>query len=118
MEFWAAAALSVGTTVVGGYLSSRSSRKGQEDAQQHDAAMARERGFQDRETLAYQGQLADHYGQLGTQRRRNARGAMFDKYSKIATPANFSRPALVGEAPKPPANNAPPVTSIAKPRGG
>ncbi len=114
MVFWLAAL----STVVGGALQSRSARRAQETQGEQTAEQQREAGRQDRETLRYQGELADYWSQRNTQRRRDARGSMFDKYSAVAKPANYTRENLYeGEAP---VANAVPVTatppSVATPR--
>jgi len=107
MVFWLAAL----STVVGGVLQSRSARRTQETQGQQTAEQQREAGRQDRETLRYQGELADYWSQRNTQRRRDARGAMYDKYSTIAKPAGFARNDLYsGDAP---VANAVPVTNAA-----
>ena len=93
------------TTVAGAYLTSSAERKGQKEQNQHNVEMAREQGNQERLSLSYGLGLNDYYTQLNTQRRRDARGAMFDKFSgmgKVPT-----RPQLVSSAPVAPSIAAP-----------
>ncbi len=124
MEFWAMAAVSAGTAIVGGAMQSRSARKQQKEQNKHDVEMARVSGEEDRRTLEYQRRLGDYQKQLDTQRRRDARGAVFDKYSGIAKPTGYTRAPLVsGEAPAPPPPTsqqpvqAAPTTGAANPPG-
>lgn len=124
MEFWAIAAVSVGAPVVGGAMQSRSSRKAQKEQNQATIEQMREQGVQDRETLRYQGELTDYWRKRVTQDRRNARGAQFDKYSRLAVPAGFQRaPLVTGDAPAAnpgttPANTVPTAPGIITPRTG
>jgi len=58
---------------------------------------------QQRASTAYEMELQDYYHQLDKQRKRNARGAMYDQFSGLAAP---TRDPLVGDKPLPPGTSA------------
>lgn len=98
----------------GSILSSVGSSKAQSknSASEREAAMALayESGNQQRRTSAYEMELQDYYHQLDKERKRNARGAMYDQFSGLAAP---TREALVADkAPGVPITK-PPVTVAA-----
>lgn len=120
MEFWAVAAVTVGTAVVGGAMSARGAQKGAEAQAKGDAEAARVAAVEGRRTTAFEADLGDYYGQLQKQRRRDARAANYAQYSKKPQPEGFVRAALVGEKPKPPTDPvaAPAAEAKKKEKGG
>lgn len=68
-EIWAAAVATVGSA----YLSSRSATKGQKEQIKADKEAARVAAEEERRTMLYGSQLEDAQGQIGKQRRLEAR---------------------------------------------
>lgn len=110
MEFWAIAAVSVGTAAVGAYASSRSSRGNTKDQIAADKEMARIQGDEDRRSTLFESDLNDYNVQLAKQRKRDARTGTLDKFSQIQKPADFERPPLLVAKP-----TLPPVIVDPKP---
>ena len=102
MAWWGAAIAAVGS-VVSSAGSSRSNTKNAEKERAAQVALAREGGVQQRASTAYEMELQDYYHQLDKQRKRNARGAMYDQFSGLAAP---TRDPLVGDKPLPPGTSA------------
>ena len=86
MEFWALAAVSVGTAAVGAYASSRSASKGQKNQQKHEVEAAREAAEQGRISTMFERDLLDYDVQLAKERKRNARTNTTDKFSPLDKP--------------------------------
>ncbi len=85
--------------VVGGAMSGRAAQKGQKEQIAADKEIAKIQGQEQRKTTAFEADLVDYYSQLNTQRRRDARGSMYDKYSVVQKPEGYQRQALVGAKP-------------------
>lgn len=85
--------------VAGGAMSGRASKKQQKDQIAADKEMAKLQGIEERKTLGYQADLADYYQQLKSERNRDARGSMYDKYSLVQKPEGFVRENLAGPKP-------------------
>ncbi len=101
MEFWAMAAVSVGTAAVGAYASSRSSRQNTKEQIAADKETARVAAEEGRRTTMFERDLNDYDIQLAKDRKRNARAGIADPYSAVAIP---ERPPLLvakPEIPKP-----------------
>jgi hypothetical protein len=94
-------------SLAGGMMSARGAEKGQEAQGALTKEVALLQANEGRKTTAFEADLADYYSQLNKQRRRDARGSTWDKYSKIAKPEGFLRAPLVGEKPKPPESKLP-----------
>lgn len=92
----AAAAISV----IGGAMQGRGAEKASDKQAASSKEIERIRGQQDRLTSSYQVELADYYNQLTSQRNRNARASMYDKYSAVQKPNNFVREDLASAKPK------------------
>lgn len=94
---WIGAAISA----VGGLLSSKGASDASKKGSQMDKATALEsiaaQGNQQRISNAYEMELNDYYSQLSKQRKRNARGEMYDKYSNLAAPER--KPLVADKAP-------------------
>ena len=98
-ELWAAGLVAAGSA----YMSSRSAEKGQNKQIAADKETARIQAQEERQTIAYQAELGDFYGQQNKQRRADARAGTFDKYSQIAKPEGFERKPVMIARPDMPA---------------
>lgn len=85
--------------VVGGAMSGRAAQKGQEKDIAASKEIAKLQAVEGRKTTAYEAELLDYYKQLDKQRNRDARGAMYDKYSLVQKPEGFTRAPLAGPKP-------------------
>jgi len=95
MEFWAIAAVSVGTAAVGAYASSRSSRGNTKDQIAADKEIARIQADEGRRSTLFESDLNDYNVQLAKQRKRDARTGTLDKFSQIPIPEVYERPPLL-----------------------
>jgi hypothetical protein len=98
-EGWAAVAVGAAASVVGGAMQGRGASKAADKQVAADKEIAKIQGQEQRKTTAFEADLADYYSQLNTQRRRDARGSMYDKYSLVQKPEGYQRQALVGAKP-------------------
>lgn len=81
-ELWAAGLVAAGSA----YMSSRSASRNQKDQIAADKETARIQAQEERQTIAYQAELGDFYGQQNKQRRADARSDTFGKYSTVGAP--------------------------------
>lgn len=115
-EGWAAVAVGAAASVVGGAMQGRGASKATDKQVAADKEIAKIQGQEQRKTTAYEAELADYYTQLNTQRRRDARGSMYDKFSLVQKPEGYQRQAIVGAKPvNPDASTTTPVTATALP---
>lgn len=106
-ELWAAGLVAAGSA----YMSSRSASRNQKDQIAADKETARIQAQEERQTMAYQAELGDYYGQQNKQRRRDARAGTFDKFSQVGTPG-ARKPLMVAKPTLPP-----PVVDLKKRAG-
>lgn len=99
---------------VGSLLSSKGSSKASENSSKVDKEIALEsiaaQGNQQRISNAYEMELNDYYAQLSRQRKRDARGKMYDQYS--GRPSPIREPLVADKAPGVPITK-PAVTTAA-----
>lgn len=112
MEFWALAAVSVGTAAVGAYASSRSSRSNTKDQTKAEAEKVKLQGIEDRKSTLFERDLHDYDLQLAKQRKKDARNMTTDKFVGEGKP--IKRNSIMVEKPtlpvdKPPETPAGPV---------
>jgi len=91
----AAAAISL----VGGAMQGRGAAKESDKQIAANKDIARIQGREARRTSAYQAELADYYTQVERQRNRDARFAMYSKYSKVPVPGGYAAPNIVPDKP-------------------
>ncbi len=85
--------------VIGGAMQGRGEAKAKDKELAASKEIARIQGQESRKTSKFEMELSDYYSQLNSQRNRNARASMYDKYSIVPKPDNFIRQPLVGQVP-------------------